>query len=164
MKIVVNDANILIDLADLDLLHYFSKLNFELHTNDFVLSEIKIPSQLSKINQLVRGGKMIVATTKSEEYLEITNLQTKNLSFQDCSILYYTKKVSGMLLSGDGNLRKAAKSAGTEVRGIIYIFDQLIEKELISKNLAVTKITQLQANNNRLPKAEIKKRIELWSE
>lgn len=36
MKVVINDANILIDLVKLDLLNVFSKLPFDLHTTDFV--------------------------------------------------------------------------------------------------------------------------------
>lgn len=40
MKIVINDANILIDLAKLDLLDKFSNLSFDLHTTDFVYEEL----------------------------------------------------------------------------------------------------------------------------
>ena len=39
MKIIVNDANILIDLAKLDLIEKLSQLGAVLHTNDFVLSD-----------------------------------------------------------------------------------------------------------------------------
>ena len=40
MKIVINDANILIDLAKLDLLDIFSRLPFDLYTTDFVYEEL----------------------------------------------------------------------------------------------------------------------------
>ena len=45
MKIVVNDTNILIDLAELGLLEEFSKLGFELHTIDLIVNELEKPAQ-----------------------------------------------------------------------------------------------------------------------
>ena len=40
MKIFINDANVLIDLVELDLVSEFASLPYELHTTDFVLNEI----------------------------------------------------------------------------------------------------------------------------
>ena len=40
MKIVINDANILIDLAKLELIPVFAKINFDLHTTDVVIEEL----------------------------------------------------------------------------------------------------------------------------
>lgn len=164
MKIVVNDANILIDLADLDLLTDFSKLNFELHTNNVIVDyEIKKPEQKAKVYKLINVGKLKVEIVKTEDYTQINALKVNNLSFQDCSIWFYAKQINGVLLTGDGNLRKAAKAAGTEVRGILFIFDQLVALGVITKTTAVDKIKILVENNSRLPKAEIDKRIKLWS-
>ena len=41
MKILINDANILIDLIELELLQEFSLLEFEMCTTDFILAEIE---------------------------------------------------------------------------------------------------------------------------
>jgi len=162
VKIVVNDTNILIDLADLELLGKFAELDYELHTNDFILSEIQNPEQLEKINTLVKAGKLTVSTTKAEDYPEIAKLQTKNLSFEDCSIWYYAKKIDAMLLTGDGNLRKSAQATGIEVRGMFFVFDQLLENKIIDCQTAITKLELLKEKNNRLPKDEFEKRINEW--
>ncbi len=164
LKIVVNDANILIDLADINLLDELTKLNFELHTNDLIIAEIVNPNQLAKIQKIIDGHKLFVASVKAEEYSEIMKLQTKNLSFEDCSIWHYTKKLNGILLSGDGNLRKIAKSAGLEVKGIFFIFDQLVYNKIISFISAIEKLNKLRTINTRLPQEEIEKRIKAWSE
>ncbi len=174
MKIIVNDANILINLADLDLLNKFTELDVELHTNDFVLAEVKNPElgvidrrkkeQILKVNEIIKAGKLIVAQTPSNEYQEILKLQSKNLSFTDCSIWYYTKKMNGILLTGDNNLRKTVKETGTEVRGILYVFDILLEHKVISSDVAYVKLELLLKTNARLPKNEVHKRLQKWSE
>jgi hypothetical protein len=50
------------------------------------------------------------------------------------------------------------------VRGILFIFDELLKQELIGFKFAIEKITILYQLNNRLPRKEIDKRIESWSE
>ncbi len=163
MKIIVSDANILIDLANLNLLQKFVELDFEFHTNDFIINEIKNPEQSPKIDKLVESKKIFVAETKVDEYGEILDLQTKNLSVSDCSVLYYTKKINGLLLTGDKNLRKTANKKKIEIRGIFFIFDELVKAEMLTYKNAIVKIKLLQKINNRLPQNEIEKRINKWS-
>ncbi|MEA3450319.1 MAG: hypothetical protein U9Q83_00280, partial [Bacteroidota bacterium] len=88
MRIVINDANILIDLADLNLLNDFIKLDFEFQTNDLIINEITNPEQKKKVNKIININKLLVSTVKSNEYKAILKLQSKNLSSPDCSILY----------------------------------------------------------------------------
>lgn len=164
MRIVVNDTNILIDLANLDLLDYFLHLEFEFHTNDFIINELKDTGQKEKIDKIIRDKKLIVAETKSEEYAAIMELQTKNLSFEDCSIWYYAQKINGILLTGDAQLRKTVEKSGIEVKGILFIFDELVKNNIIKIQEAVKKLKELILLNQRLPQKEIERRIELWTE
>ncbi len=62
MKIVINDANILIDLVKLELIEAFSKLEFDLHTTDFVLEELN-DDQKTPILNLNNGKKLTVIET-----------------------------------------------------------------------------------------------------
>ena len=165
MKIVINDANILIDLVKLELIDAFSMLDFDLHTTDFVLDELN-DEQRTPIDSLNYGKKItVIETIETKDFQGITTLleKSKGLSFEDCSVWYYSKKMSGILLTGDGKLRKQASKDNIEVRGIIYLFDALLNQNLISFQEAIKKIKQLMLLNNRLPKKEIDKRIELWN-
>lgn len=165
MKIVINDANILIDLVKLELIEAFSKLDFEMHTTDFVLEELN-EEQKTPILKLDNAKKLnVIETTDIKDFQGITEILTKStgLSFEDCFVWYYSKKMGGTLLTGDGKLRKQASKDNIEVRGIIYIFDVLLSQHLISFQEAVEKIKQLILLNNRLPIKEIEKRIELWN-
>lgn len=164
MKIVINDANILIDLAKLELIQVFAKISFDLHTTDFVIEELN-DEQQKPVSKLIKSGKLkIIETEDAKDFQGITNIleNSSGLSFEDCSIWYYSKKLSGALLTGDGRLRKQATKEGIEVRGIIFIFDELLKQELISFTIAIDKIEKLSLLNNRLPKKEIEKRIESW--
>jgi predicted nucleic acid-binding protein len=164
MKIVINDANILIDLVKLDLLDLFSNLNFGLHTTDFVYEELN-EEQKSPVSKLYDNGILnIIETTEISDFQNITALlnSSSGLSFEDCSVWYYSKLLSGTLLTGDGKLRKQVSKEGIEVRGIIYVFDELVKQNLLEFAVAIEKIKQLSQLNNRLPKAEIEKRIEHW--
>jgi predicted nucleic acid-binding protein len=164
MKIIINDANILIDLVKLELIDVFSELNFDLHTTDFVYEEI-YDDQKRVISNLNKREKLkIIETSSNEDFLGINNLlqNSKGLSFEDCSVWYYAKKLSGILLTGDNQLRRQATKNFVEVRGIIYVFDELVFQKLISLEVACIKIEELAKLNDRLPKKEIEKRILLW--
>ncbi|MCD8435978.1 PIN domain-containing protein [Tenacibaculum dicentrarchi] len=166
MKIVINDANILIDLAKLDLLDVFSKLPFDLYTTDFVYEELN-EEQRSPVSVLHQNGYLkIIETEEIIDFQNITELlnSSSGLSFEDCSVWYYSQKLSGTLLTGDGKLRKQVTKQGIEVRGIIYILDELVRKNLLDFPIAIKKIKELFLLNNRLPRKEIDKRIEYWNE
>lgn len=165
MHIIINDANILIDIAKLDMVELFSKLNFSLYTTDFVINEIENPDQLKTIERLCNNKKMEIITTTSERLFyiyDIYNNQTKGLSVADCSVWYYSKQMNAILCTGDGNLRKQAKKDNIEVRGILYIFDELLRQDIISYHYATEKLEKLRKSNVRLPTEEIKKRLFLW--
>lgn len=164
MKVVINDANILIDIAKLELLEEFSMLNFEMYTTDFVFEEIN-DEQRNPVKKLIEQNIIsLIVTEEIEDYQGITSLleSSTGLSFEDCSVWYYSKKLSGALLTGDGKLRKEVSKDGVEVRGIIYLFDELLKQEIVTFELAIEKIEELRILNNRLPINEIDKRIESW--
>jgi hypothetical protein len=166
MKVVINDANILIDLVKLRLLKDFSKLPFELYTTDVVYEEI-VSSQKKSITLLNQQGliNIIEIGESSKDYAGIYNLLVKSngLSFEDCSVWFYSKQMQGTLLTGDGLLRKCASKDDVEVRGIIYVFDELVKFSIIDYETAIKKIKELYSFNTRLPKKEIDYRLKLWS-
>lgn len=164
MNIFINDANILIDLAELGLLDAFSKLPFKLYTTDFVYAELR-DTQKSRVSILCAKGYLTVIEADEEDLQGMSELlkSSSGLSFEDCSVWFYSKKLSGTLLTGDGKLRKQARKQAIEVRGIIYVFDELVKHKLLTYSTAVEKIKQLYQLNNRLPKEEVDKRIEYWS-
>lgn len=164
MRVVINDANILIDLVKIDLMNQFVQLDMELKTTDFVFEELN-EEQKNILKQYIEARKIeIITTEKVEDFAGIASIldNSSGLSFEDCSVWYYANKLNGMLLSGDGRLRRLASENGIEVRGILFVFDQLLLKGLITFELAIEKIELLYKINSRLPIHSKNERISHW--
>lgn len=67
------------------------------------------------------------------------------------------------MLTGDNKLRKTAIKAGTNVSGILYVFDQLVEQNIITPQVACEKLNILRRINHRLPDKDITERLKRWT-
>lgn len=110
---------------------------------------------------MFQSASFVFINTKScsKIWLCLRN-QDKNLSFQDCTVLYYALNGDYKLLTGDRNLRVIAERHGLQVSGIIYVMDELLHHDILSKEEYITKLKALLESNHRLPTKEIMKRIE----
>lgn len=159
MKLHINDANILIDIVQLDLVDAFLSLGFELYTTDFVFAELETTQQ-----QVLKSDKLIIIRPAEADLFAIANMTDlhNGLSFEDCSVWYFAEKMNGVLITGDGRLRTKAKASGIDVKGIIYIIEEIKMQNILNTKKCIEKMTALKVLNNRLPQTEITKRIELW--
>lgn len=167
MEIVVNDTNIIIDLHSVNLLESFFRLPITVHTVDFVINEIKNTEQLCSIQRFIDCGLLNVHRFTSGELAEVIALHREangNVSLTDCSVWYYAKRNNYILLTGDRQLRMRATSSNVTVRGIIFVFDSLVEHKIITPSYAAEKLEELSQINQRLPQSIIQERIALWRE
>lgn len=79
-------------------------------------------------------------------------------------IWYYAKQNNYTLLTGDRKLRNSAVNEGVEVRGIIYVFDELVANGIMTPSSAAEKLALLKSINPRLPESEIEKRLKQWED
>lgn len=164
MNVVINDANILIDLVHLNLVDEFVNLDLSLKTTDFVFEELN-SSQQETFRKFIENGRLeLIITESDEDFTSIAEIMeaTTGLSFEDCSVWHYAGKLNGILLSGDGRLRKQATANGIAVKGILFIFDQLLLNDLITFEEAVKKVELLYKMNGRLPIKPKDERIASW--
>ncbi len=166
MRVIVNDANILIDLVELDLLPHFFNLKFEFLTTEFVLNEL-LEVQHQALLPYIDNRSLIVDKISAADMEEIILIQASktNLSPQDCSAFYQARKNKATLVTSDNTLKKFAKENNMEVHGHLWVFDQMILGKTISGSRASQKLTDLQEVNPKLglPQSECTKRIKLWS-
>lgn len=167
-KIVVNDTNVFIDLLDVGLLDKFFLLPWEIHTTDFVMLELLREGQKETVEAYKHAGKFNVAEFDFDELMAINSLHKRfkentNVSLTDCSVWYYAKQNNYTLLTGNRKLRNSAVNEGIEVRGIIHVFDKLVETGTIPSNIAAEKLALLKELNPRLPQTEIEKRLKMWN-
>jgi predicted nucleic acid-binding protein len=166
MKLFISDTNIFIDLFRIDLIDLFFEMDgVDIKTTDFVIEEIRDPTQQAIMLAFISQKQLEVIVSEDVDIVSILQLrqQHKKLSVEDCSVWYYAKKLNGILLTGDGQLRKQSLKSHIEIRGILYLFDLLIAERKLSYETAILKLKELAELNSRLPENEVRLRLEDWS-
>ena len=155
-KVYVSDTNIWIDF------HHAALLNalFQLPCcTDFVASELDTP----ELTPLVELG-LIVEPLDGDDIQQLFELaqQHRNPSLADMSCYFLAKKSGLPLLTGDGQLRKLAKDEQVEVRGALWLLDQMVEHAVIEAHRAAEALRTMLQKNARLPERECQNRLERW--
>ena len=162
MKIAVTDANIFIDLIKLQLLGHLFNLELEIHTTREVVDQLN-DSQYQKIEPLIQSNNLHVYHFTGDELAAINDLACpRALEFADRTVIFLADKITAEVLTGDGPLRKFCTARGLIVHGIIWLFDEFLEKELIHPVNAIEKLNELLSFNSRLPKEDCMNRLKLW--
>lgn len=164
MAIAVNDANIFIDLFEIDLIDEFFELKLDLHTTNLVLNELDYEQQTA-IKKHINKKRLKVKNLSDDELeaLKKTEISSGKLSKQDVSVYAYAKELGAIILTSDRRLRAEAKNKGFEVHGILWVFEIMMQEKLIKKKKAIEKLTELMKINTWLPMDECHKRIEKWN-
>ena len=144
MKIIVNDANLLIDLVELNILADFFGLEVEFHTTEIILDELA-DEQKERLFHYIEKERLIVDTLTEGDLIEIFLIRASkpNLSEQDCSAFCKARNDHAAILTSDNFLRKFAKSYNIEVYGHLWIFDSLVDREIMTGISAAEKLNQL---------------------
>lgn len=167
MKVAITDACIFIDILGLGISSNFFQLEIEIHTTYEVWNELYDEQQeILKAYQSV--GMLTVHILESDDFQEIAKSNYPNaLSPPDQTVLYLANKLDAFLLSSDGNVRKQAKQRAIQVHGLFWIFDELVNKNLLAKEAACSLLDKLfernlmYRNNQKLWK-EANKRLRDW--
>ncbi len=161
MKIIVNDANILFDLLDIDLIDEFCRLPFEKMITEAVLGEFD-DQTLQSYQKTFESGQIEIYPLNADQLEKVVllkNTYSAALSFPDCSCLFLAKELSAILLTGDKPLRKTAREEKIRVHGSLWVMDQLVKENIIDHKKAFEKLTLLMKVNKRLPIPECEKRL-----
>ena len=167
MKLAITDVCIFIDLYDLQLTAQFFNLALEVHTSVDVLNEL-YDNQQQLLLAFQSVGKLTAHNIKEEDKKEILlTSYPRSLSESDKTVLYLASKLNATVLSSDKTVRTVAKNNAIEYHGMLWIFDQLVNSNLISKSEASIKLKQLirsnlMFQNNKQLVEEMKKRLTIW--
>ncbi len=163
MKIAIQDANILFDMIDGGFADLWFALGIETHTTDLVLNEVKEKRQKVAIKLYINSGKLIIDSF--DDLSPVINIYNNalGLSIQDCSVLYLSKCLNAILLTGDRDLREFAGNINIEVHGTLWMLDRMIESNILEPLLAIDKLQHLLQMDRRLPQHECEQRIRKWS-
>ncbi len=158
-KILINDACVLFDLIDLNLIEKFFEQDNEFITSLNIYNEFTKTEQKKIIDQYIHSGKL--AIDKNAELSQIISFVNKHsvLSYSDCSILELSIRLNAVLITSDKSLRKIASQYLVDVMGILGVIYKLFENALISGDAAIIKLNEYMEINERTPIKETKAMI-----
>lgn len=160
--VVVNDASCLIDLRKGQLLHALQLLSYRFIVPLPIREEELLDFTPQEWRMLEDGG-MMTYDLPGEEVAQVFALKREysSLSANDCFALVTTTcHEDGILLTGDGLLRKVAAARAVRVHGVLWIIDELHAAEACEIDLLISAL-ELWRNDGAvfLPPVEIDKRL-----
>lgn len=157
MRIVVTDANIFFDLIGIGALGLIFQLEHEVHTTVLVLDECS-PEDMAEIQAFITSGRLHVRTFTVTELHEVGDTgRRKGLRPPDRSVLYLAKELSGIVLTGDGDIRKECSDMALECHGTLWCIAELLRNGHYDKTRCLGVLDALQTINKWLPKGELEK-------
>lgn len=164
MKILVQDANLLIDLFHGELLEIWFSQGHEIHTTSLVLTELSDAEQSAAIRGLVARSELIISDTTAEDWdAALILARTWAVSIPDASVALLARKMNAVLMTGDGTLRKKALAEKIEVKGTLWVLDELLSNGSISSTQAAAALGRILESGTFLPRADCHSRLEKWS-
>ena len=166
LKVAVQDANVLIDMELAGLFELWFQTGIEMHTTDLIRAELVTGGHKQAVG-FIKTGHVCEHGLNFEDLMAVAALEMEvgsKAKFNDCSVLFLAMKLGAILLSGDKPLRKAGAERGLEVRGTLWIFDQLVERKLVPAREAARKLKHLRKQARFLPEDECLSRIKKWEE
>jgi predicted nucleic acid-binding protein len=158
-KILVSDTNIWIDLHHSGLLETVFQLPHQFVTTEFVWRELRKPpgQQLTDLGL----GIEIINSTEISTLFDLKQT-LNNSSLADVSCYFVARERGWALLTNDGALRKSGHNAELEVRGILWILDELAQAQILSSAESADALDLMRSTGSRLPDAECLQRLKKW--
>jgi len=157
-KLLISDANIIIDIVAGELVDVMFSLNYEFGTPDILYVE-ELEDQHSGI--LNAGLKLFELKPESidvaNSYYQ-KNIATR-VSANDCLALSLAQQEECALLTGDSKLKQLAIIEGITVHGTLWLVDMMFNNRLISVIDAENAYRKMLNDGSRLPEKEIKKQL-----
>ena len=148
MQILISDSNIFIDMEVANLTSQMFALPYSFATPDILYYE---ELEEEHPNLLDTGLKVLRLSSETIQYTESIVSKYPKAGKNDLFALALAKQESCPLLTGDGALRKAGKKEEIPIFGTIWIMDELIKHNIITKDEAMEAYDRMKSNKRRLP-------------
>ena len=162
MQLISSDTSIWVDFEKLGHIEWPFRLNYTYLMSGMAIDdELLSPTDFGK--RLIRAGLLAVDLTDVElALLEEYTSKYRRLSTFDAIAMSISKVREIVLLTGDKALRNAAEAEGVEVHGLLWITDQLLDSNLITRmdhDLCMRDLKNRLGTEFRLPVREIDQRM-----
>jgi predicted nucleic acid-binding protein len=162
MKVLVSDTSALIDLEHGDLLEVAFACGHQLIVPDLLYQNELEPHGGDKWKNL---GLVVVDLTPAEvQFAQDVNTARPTLTLADCFALSCARRPDHILITGDKSLRNEAVAHKIPMHGVLWLLDELQAAGGIPVQVLIDGLTKIVARANcRLPRDEIRKRLEAWT-
>lgn len=154
MRVLISDANVIIDMEDCGLTALMLKLPYH-----FLVPDLLYYSELEEHHPelLEQGLEVIELSAKTMIRADELERKYRRPSIYDCFALAAAEQEQCPLVTGDGPLRAAAKKERVDIRGTLWVMEELILNQLITWDIASEAFDKLKEQNCRLPWGEVDK-------
>lgn len=164
MEVIVDDTNILIDLANTGLMPKCQGLEISFRTTDMVVSELHNCRQREIISKYIADGGLSVVKIQNDDLMEVVNTYQQlsssfSLTLADISVMLLAEHLGCRLLTDDKKLIHQAHSRGIEANGILWLTGLMVEKRIVSPLEMADYLHKLMDTNERAPRQLILERI-----
>ena len=158
MDVLVSDTSVVIDLERAEILEHIFALPYR-----FIVPDALYEQELKDY-----GGERLIAkglqvrTLTGAQMQEAQRLRAmeRRISIHDSYALSLAKAEAAILLAGDAAMRQLAEAEGVRCHGVLWVFDQLEDKQSVSPVLLLEALTRLAAHPRcRLPHDEVNVRL-----
>jgi len=154
---LINDANILIDIEVANLRQELFRLPYV-----FVVPDALFEEELRAHHaELLNLGLQCVSLASGymPRWEELVKRYGAHTSVHDCLALAVAEQERCPLLSGDRHLRQAAEQEGVEVRGTLWLIEEMVSHAVIDLARAYAVYDQLETAQRRLPFKQARTRL-----
>lgn len=159
LKIVVSDSSVLMDLAKTGLIEPTLALPFDFMIPDVMLAKELLDLGRYKSSDLARLGFRIGTLDGAEvvSAMDYFRQHRAHLSLNDCFAWRLAEIHEGILMTGDGDLRRLAGRNGVEVHGVLWAIGLMAEHKTCPGAQLANCLDQLDADPLvRLPRAALR--------
>ena len=148
MQLYISDANIFIDLEVCGVLSKMFELPYEFAVPDILYME-ELEAQHSDLPGY--GLKIKRLESQSIAYAMELRTQYNGPSDNDFFAFVLAKQETCPLITGDAQLRRVAVAEGVELKGTIWIVEQMIIEEFLTCDEAQEAFDIMKSKERRLP-------------
>ncbi len=148
MLLLISDANILMDVEVGELVAPMFSLNYKFAVPDILYFE-ELEEQHSHLLEL--GLEVRTLPPKSVERVQVLSQTYKKPSRNDLFALALAEMEKYPLLTGDSALRSAAETEKVKIKGTIWLIEEMIREQRITRSVGRASIERMRKKGRRLP-------------
>lgn len=160
-KLLISDANILIDIEVGGLLDQMFKLEYEFGVSD-VLYQQELKEQHPKLEDLGLIPLELHAESVARVAMLAAQYRESGVSTNDLFALALAQQEQTTLLTGDAKLKRICIKEKISVHGTVWLVGEMLEANVIEHKTANEAYEKMRNSGRRLPWKDVEKQLKKY--